>query len=304
MLSTERGMIFNLTGTDATNFAFATFYANSSAAGTESVCEVGNDFIYGRPGRIESVYDTNTFGNSDFDDLTAIVSDQVAAYTGWTIVFNSRTRKAYAFPAGVSEVWVLDKAISDAGQLGQGTLSPWMRWRTSHAMAFKPTYVASMLDPVDGLEYIIMGDSSGNLYRMEGTGSAGDGGSASIDLQFQTKLVSARLDSRAYDLEGYVKYNTQSSSSTLTLTFQYQGENIFSNSVTTTLAAAPAGNYFSGSGSYYNSGIGYNQISGRLTRNRFNVPGTANDFQLLAEVNSVNPISINEIGIRFKAASS
>ncbi len=303
MISTERGQIYNLTGTDATNFAFAVFYANSAASGSESVCEVGNDFIYGRQGRIESVYAINAFGNSDADDITAIIADQVAAYTGWTIVFNSRTRKAYCFPTGVSEVWVLDKAISDAGTLGQDSLSPWMRWKTTHSMAFMPTMVMSMLDPADGLEYIIMGDASGNLYRMEGTGS-GDGGSASIDTQFLTKLVSARLDARAYDIEGYVKYNQQQTSSTLTLTFQYQGENIFNNAITTTLAAAPSGHYYSGSGSYYNSGIGYSQISGKLTRNRFQPPGSANEFQVLVEVNGVNPVSINEIGLRFKAASS
>lgn len=305
MISTEKGQIFNLTGTDATNFAFGVFYSNSAASGSESLSEIGNDFIYGRQGRIESVRDTNTFGNSEADDVTAIVSDILGSYTGWTIVFNGRTRKAYCFPSGVSEVWVLDAAIRDSGELNaSGSISPWQRWKTSHSMAFRPTYVASMLSPADGLEYIFMGDSSGNIYKMEGTGSAGDGGTNNIDMQFLTKLASARLDARAYDVEGYVKYAQQVTSSTLTITFQYQGEKIFSNALTTTLAAAPSGHYYSGSGSYYNSGIGYNQISGQLTRNRFLMPGSANEFQVLLEVNGVNPVSINEVGIRFKAASS
>jgi hypothetical protein len=305
MLSSERGEIFGLTGTDSTNFAFSTFYANSSASGAESIAEIGTDFIYGRPGRIESVRDTNTYGNSEADDLTAIVADVVGTYPGWTIVFNSRTRKAYCFPSGVSEVWVLDVAIRDSGELGgQGSLSPWMRWTTSHSMAFRPTMVMSMLDPVDGLEYIFMGDSAGNIYRMEGKGAAGDGGTSTIDTQFLSKLISSRLDSKAYDVEGYVKYGQQQTSSTLTLTFQYQGENIFNQSLTTTLAAAAAGHYWSGAGSYWNSGIGWNQISGKMTRNKINIPGHDNEFQLLVEVIGNNNFSINEIGLRFRAASS
>lgn len=60
MISTEKGQIYNLTGTDATNFAFNVFYSGSAASGIESLCEIGNDFIYGRQGRIESIRDTNT----------------------------------------------------------------------------------------------------------------------------------------------------------------------------------------------------------------------------------------------------
>jgi hypothetical protein len=40
----------------------------------------------------------------------------------------------------------------------------------------------SMLDPSDGLEYVFMGDDSGNVYRLEGTGTTGDGGSSSCPI--------------------------------------------------------------------------------------------------------------------------
>lgn len=296
MISTERGVIFALTGTDAQTFAFTPFYEMSGAAGTESVEEIGTDIIYGRQGRIESLRDTNTYGNSEAADLTMIVSDQIASYPGWTIVFNSRIRKAYAFPTGISECWVLDAAIRDGGQI-----SPWMRWRTSHALAFRPTFVMSMLDPSDGLEYVFMGDSTGNIYRMEGTGANGDGGANTIDTQFLSKLVPARLDSKAYDVEGYVKYQ-QNQSGTLTLTFQYQGENIFTNVVTIPLSAASASSFWSG-GQHYSAGAYWGSFSGRMTRNKFKIPGNANEFQVLVEVTGTNDFSINEIGIRFRAAS-
>ena len=296
MISTERGMIFALTGESSQDFSFTPFYANSSAAGAESLTEIGNDFMYGRPGRLESVRDTNTYGNSQSADLTAIIADQVQTYNGWTNVFNSRLRKAYCFPKGVSQCWVLDAAIRDGGQI-----SPWMLWTTSHPMAFLPTYVASHLDPTDGLEYVFMGDSSGNIYRMEGTGANGDGGTSPIDTKFLSKLIPSRLDSKMYDVEGYIKYQ-QNLAATVTLTFQYQGENIFSNSITTALSAATATSYYS-AGAYYSGAYYYGSFSGRMTRNKFTMPGHANEFQVLVEVVGNNGFSINEIGIRFRAAS-
>jgi hypothetical protein len=297
MLSTQQGSIYSLTGTDATNYDFIPFYSASNAVGYESLCEIGNDFIYGRQGRIESVRDTNSYGNSQSADLTAIVSDQIATFNGWTNVFNSRIRKVYCFPNGVSQCWVMDPAIRDANQI-----SPWMRWETSHPIAYQPTMVMSLLDPSDGLEYVFMGDGSGNIYRMEGTGANGDGGTNAIDVQFLSKLIPARLDSKMYDVEGYVKYQ-QNLSGNVTITFQYQGENIFNNSITIPLSTASTGSYYSRTGSYYNGSSYYNSFTGKMTRNKFTIPGHANEFQVLVEVTGNNAFSINEIGIRFRAAS-
>jgi hypothetical protein len=293
MLSTEKGQIFNLSGSTSQDFAFDPFYPGSNASGLESMVDIGNDIIYGRQGRIESVIDTNTFGNSQASDITSGISDIIGSYSGWTLVFNSRTRIAYAFPSGVSEVWVLNTAVRSSGQI-----SPWMRWNTQHSLAFKPSMVMSMLDPVDGLEYIFMGDASGNIYRMEGTGANGDGGTSVIDTQFLSKLFSARLDSNAYDFEGYIKYAKLDSAS-ITLTFQYQGKEIFDKSVTINFPSISAANYYGGS-AYYNGDFYYGSFSGRLARQEFSPPGDANDFQVLVEYTGSNDISINEIGIRFK----
>ena len=297
MISTERGMIFALTGSSAQDFAFAPFYENSAATGAESISSIGNDFIYGRQGRIESVRDTNSYGNSQSADLTAVVADQIESFNGWTVVFNSRIRKAYCFPTGVSQCWVLDAAIRDGQQI-----SPWMRWETSHSMAFLPTFAMSMLSPADGLEYVFMGDNSGNIYVMEGTGANGDGGTNAIDLQFLSKLMPSRLDAKGYDYEGYIKYQ-QNLPATVTLTLQFQGENIFNNTITVPLSTASTGKYYSG-GAHYNDGSVYNSFTGKLTRNKFSVPGHANEFQLLVECTGNNAVSINEIGIRLRAASS
>jgi hypothetical protein len=295
MISTEKGQIFNLAGSSANDFAFNPFYPGSAASGTESLVDIGNDMIYGRQGRIESLIDTNTFGNSQASDITAGIADAIAKYSGWTIVFNSRTRRAYAFPKDISEVWVLDTAIYAKQQV-----SPWMRWETAHPMAFKPTFVMSMLDPVDGLEYIFMGDSSGNVYRMEGTGADGDGGTSNIEMQFLSKLFSAQLDSAFYDVEGYIKY-AENDAATVTLTFQYQGKEIFDKSITVDLPNISSASYYGGS-AYYGGNFYYGSFSGRLARQAFFPPGDANDFQLLIDVTGNVGITINEIGLRFRAA--
>jgi len=295
LISTEKGQLFNLSGSTAKDFAFAPFYPGSAASGVESIIDVGNDVIYGRQGRLESVIDTNTFGNSQASDITRGIADVIEDYTGWTTVFNSRLRHGYAFPSGVSEVWVLDTAIRS-----EGKLSPWMRWRTDHALAFKPSFVMSMLDPIDGLEYVFMGDSSGNVYRLEGTGASGDGGTANINMQFLTKLYSGRLDASTYDFEGYVKY-TKGDAATLSLTFRYQGIELFDKSIDISLPAISSASYYGGS-AYYGGDFFYGSIAGRLARQKFHPPGDATDFQVLISYTGSTDIAINEIGLRFRDA--
>lgn len=297
MVSTEKGQLFNLTGSSAKDFAFAPFFPNSAATGQEAMTVIGNDILYGRQGRIESVIATNTFGNSAAADLSAMISDQIYSYSGWTVVFNSRTRKCYAFPTGKSEVWVMDTAIRDAGQL-----SPWMRWTTQDSMAFQPTFVMSMLDPLDGLEYIFMGAADGDIYRMEGTGSVGDGHGNNTIVQFLSKLFPAKLDSQVYDIEGYVKY-AKGDPATVTLTFQYQGKEAFNKQITVDLPQTSVGFYY-GDNAYYNGDFYYGTITGRLQRQAIYPPGDGNEFQVLVEISGTTDVSINEIGLRLRSASN
>lgn len=296
VLSTERGQLFNLTGSSAKDFAFSDFYPGSAAAGDEAVAYIGNDIIYGRQGRIESVRDTDRFGDSEADDLTRGIADQVSGYTGWRIQYNSRLNRTYLFPTDISEVWVYNNAMRGS------ELSPWMRWTTAHALAFEPTFVMSMLSPSDGLEYLIMGDSGGNIYRMEGSGTAGDAGTTNIATSFLTKLFSAPLDTEAFNVEGFIKYR-KNSASTVRLTFQYAGIGAFDEAITVTLPGITGvpvfgGDYWFGGEVYYGA-----PFENRLIRQRFDAPGQSGDLQLLIEVDGVNDFAINEITLRMTVAS-
>lgn len=295
IVSTEKGQLFNLSGASAKDFKFDPFYAGSSASGDEAMAYVGNDILYGRQGRIESVTDTDKFGDSAADDLSAGVLDQIKAYTGWTIVFNSRLNRTYMFPTGGSEVWVFDNAL-------RGTeISPWMRWRTTHSLAFQPTFVMSMLDPLDGLEYVFMGDSSGNFYRLEGTGTGGDGGTQNISVEFLTKAFKPRLDTEAFDIEGFIRYHKDQAAS-VELVFEYAGTEIFNKSVTIDIPAVENVNYYGGD-VYYGGDYYFGSISGRIARQKFWPPGQANEFQVRVKVDGTADFAISGIELRFRASS-
>jgi hypothetical protein len=296
LVSTTKGQLFQLTGTSAKDFAFEEFYPGSAASGAESLAYIGNDVIYGRAGRIESVRDTDRFGDAENDDLSMKISNVVSGYTGWRSVYNSRLNRVYIFPDGVSEVWVFQTAL-----IG-GEVSPWMRWTTAHSLAFQPTFVMAMLDPIDGLEYVFMGDSLGNIYRLEGTGENGDGGTNAIETQWLTKLLSAPLNAQTFNVEGYIKYRKDEAFS-IDLTFEYAGENIFSEALTINVPAVAGRNYFS-NGVHYGGGFYYGSIAGKLSRQPFFPPGQANEFQVRVRVQTEKAWAVNEIGLRFNAASS
>lgn len=296
IISSEKGRLFNLTGESAQDFSFEDFFPGSYAAGDESMCYVGNDIMYGRQGRLESVRDLDRFGDSAANDLTRQIADIVKNYTGWTVVYNSRLNRVYAFPTDRSEVWVLDTAM-----LG-GEVSPWMRWTTNHDMAFQPTFVMSMLDPADGLEYVFMGDANGHWYRMEGDGHNGDAGSINISTEYLTKLYTMPLNAEAYNIEGYIRYRKAESSS-VRLTFEYAGSGIFSEHIDIPIPETEGSAYYGGD-FYYGDDTYYGEITGKLSRQPFRVPGKGNEFQVRVNVEEINNFAVTEIGLRFTAASA
>ena len=318
IISTENGKLFNLTGASAKDFAFSDFYENSAAVGDESIVYIGNDIIYGRQGRIESVRDTDRFGDSEADDISREIQDLIQGFTGWTSVYNSRLNRVYLFPSGQSEVYVFQTSMRDAAssgrsasalqsalgqQPGSGTgLSPWMRWTTQHELAFMPTFVGSMLDPSDGLEYTFMGDASGNFYRLEGSGASGDAGGSDVKTEWLTKLISADLDAQVYDVQGWIKYR-KGDAATVTLRFEYAGETAFNEDVTIAIPAITGRPLYNNS-LYYNDDNHYGTaFRQRLIRQKFLAPGQANEFQVRVTVEGTTDFQINEIGIRLKTAS-
>lgn len=308
--STEKGNLYKITGESAkidevglTPYAINPLYPDSGASGEESVTFVGNDIFYGRPGRIESLTSTDRFGNVETDDLSLKITPDIQSFTDWTIVYNSRFQRAYCFPTGEAEVWVLHKNLLPH-QLSQQSIadtpSPWSKWLTQHASSFNITAAMSLLDPVTGEEYTYFGDENGNVYQLEGT-DGGDGGTAAISAKRVSGVFSAPLDAEGYDYEGYVRYRAAEAVS-VTITLQHQGMLLMDKSISVSLPATPG--VFYGGQAFYGGDFYYGgTFRGRLRRQTFPVAGGSNEVQIEVSVNTTAAFRINEIGLRFAASS-
>ena len=118
-LSTRDGQIFNLTGSDSQDFAFNELYAGSGASGDESVIFSGNDIVYGRRGRIESLRSTEEFGDVQSDDLSRRIKDDIEGFKDWVNIYNARTQQIHFFEDNNSEMWTFSKPVAEgAAHLG------------------------------------------------------------------------------------------------------------------------------------------------------------------------------------------
>jgi hypothetical protein len=297
VFSTLRGQMHKLTGTTVSDFEIESLFFGSYADGIESMVVSSNDIIYGRPGRIESLIGTDQFGDVETNDLTIKISNEVASFEGWRMMYSGRHQRVYCQPEDEAVLWVYHLPLAETG------LSPWMQWTSSHALGFNPTTMWTMLDVEDGLEYPFMGDASGKVYRLEGSGTT-DGGTANIKAHRTSKLESGPGHAQIYDVQGAVKYRPViGEESTLIIQFFWQGASVFDTEIQVTLESAAANAVFGGQFYFGDSDVVFgSHFEGRLARERFVVPGQGNEFQVYTEIDGDAAFQINEIYFGFRAA--
>jgi hypothetical protein len=298
LFSSRAGSVYKLLGSSAKDYALDPLYAWSAAVGDEAFTFVGNDIVYGRQGRIESVVATDQFGDVQADDITVPIADRIMSVNDWIIVYNSRLQRVYFFDK-MGAVWVYNKNLASV----QAGISPWSKWVTTQASNFQPTAAMRCLDPGDGLEYVFMGDSAGNLYRLEGSGTSGDAGSASVRTEFLSKLFTAQIDAQMFNLTGWLKYRA-GAAQTVNLSFEFAGEAVFNESITLSLPAVGYTTVYGGP-AYYGGAFHYGApFEGRLTRTKFGPPGRSNELQIRVSVEGTKDFDITEIGLRFEKAGT
>ena len=193
--STQDGQLFKLIGDDSTNYRWDNFYTGSSAIGTNSFVDVGNDLFYMREGGvIESLVSTDKFGDVGTDDVSIRLRDTLSNLDGMRGVYDRTKRKVYFFLQ--SKVLVLFKDM-----IG-GENSPFSIYTTQHPSAFNTDAAEYVISPVTGERTVLFGDDTGNIYDMNGTG-AGD--AATYEIVANRKMP---LQDFNYDrfLEGRVFY--------------------------------------------------------------------------------------------------
>lgn len=295
-VSSEIGSMYKISGQDTSDTVIDKLHPRSFASGEEAMIYSGNDIVYGRVGRIESLLSTDQFGEVEANDLSQPIKDQILNLKDWTIAYNPRTDKIYFHSNTQEFIWEYTKSLA-------GTeLSPWTRINTLHSFDMNPSTMMMCIDPDDGLEYIFMGDANGNIYRLEGTGTSGDAGSNDIVMKWRSKLFKLPPKMAAQDFEGYVSYRS-GTGETISIKFLFAGSEPSNDTTPIPLTGTP-GTLFWGGTNYWGGDIYWGvPFQGTFRREDFDAVGNSEEFQIEVEYSGTGTIEINEIGIRFKGAS-
>jgi hypothetical protein len=193
VISSERGRLFKLSGSSASDYKWVDFYANSNAVGTESIVSSGNDIFYLRQGgAIESLLATQNYGDVAADDVSRWIPDTVANLDDGIAVYDQGNQKVLWFIEG--KVLALYKDLLYGGCIIDETgtkakISPWSVYTTDHSSGFTTSAARYMRKPGATNYSVLFGDSSGRIYDLNGTGSSGDGGSSDISLLRKTRFL-------------------------------------------------------------------------------------------------------------------
>lgn len=298
VISQENGAFEKLTGSSAMDYALERLHPGSGATGDESVVSITNDIVYGSSGKIESLIATDRFGDVQVDDLSFKIEPSVRANRIWRLYYNPRFHRVYCFPEQVGECWVLHTDFIGS------ELSAWAVWTTTHELDFQPTAAMICRDPVDGLEYLFMGDADGNIYRMEGRGEAGDGGTEEIIAERTSLLFAAPLDAKGFHLNGWLQHRKRLETA-VEMTVRFAGEIVHDVTKTIQLAELDTLNITVYGGDVYYGGDFYYGPSQehRFVRRKWGVPGQSNLFQIHLSIQGVNDFALSELGVRYDFAS-
>lgn len=181
VISTERGRLYRLTGSSASDYKWVDFYANSFAVGTESLVDAGNDLYYMRSGgNIESLLATERYGDVSADDLSRWIPDTVRNLTGCIAVYDPPRQRVLFFVAGkvlalYKDILTGGAVVDDKGTKAPG-LSPWSIYKTAHVSNFTASAARYMRLPGTDTYTVVFGGPNGEVCDMQGTDGGGDGG--------------------------------------------------------------------------------------------------------------------------------
>ncbi len=299
IISTLNGKLFQLTGSSAKDFAWTDFLDGSPAIGSEALASMGNDAIFMRQGgHINSISATMNFGNVTALELTRWLPNTIKNLTGATqIVYDITNQKVFFFIAG--KVLVLFKDLRNTGK------SPWSVYTTQNANAFN-TAAAKYIQIPGGTSYsVYWGDSSGNVFDMNGAGT-GDGSSSNTIVYSRT---SRHVGDEQFDgqwpwanvnLTGIVRYR-RIGAFTLSLTFDWDDE--YNTEICNLNLKGPAsgdnspyfgGAFYFGGTTYFNQGF---SATNRVSDFNYSPSGKGPGFYVTVSANTNVLFNVDSVDI-------
>lgn len=277
LIISTKTRVYKLTGSSSTDFAWADFYTGSGAIGTETMANIGNDVVYMKNGGIDFLTSVQEFGDVKADDVSRWIRTTVSGLTDCITVYDQERQKVYFF-AGSNKLLVLYKDIMVS------KLSPWSLYKTSHTSSFSTEAAIYMRDPAGSTWHAYFGDSSGNIYRLDGTGD-GDNANTDITTNRKSRFFDnlEGFDPQKQRLRGRVYYRRVADVDLL-MDFEW-GDDYAINRCTVPLDGPPAGDaggYFGGSSYfggvfYFNTGFFY---ADRVSTKGFSPVGRGVGFNL------------------------
>jgi hypothetical protein len=292
IISTEGGKVFQLTGSSAKDYSWIDFFDGSPSVGNESLANIGNDVVFMRQGgHINLLSATQNFGNARTDELTRWLNQTIKGLTGVNqIVYDIKNQKVLFFIAGKILVCFKDLLARDRYLL-RDSHSPWSVYTTYHPNAFNTSAALFMYSPGTTSYSVYWGDSTGNVFDLNGTGTT-DSGTYPIPFLRKTRALDPELYEmllkRTYPymhrmLTGRVQYRRVGSNQ-LTVSIDWNDE-YNTESCLLFLKGPPVGdtglyfggpNYFGGL-FYFNTGTSF---AGKVSSYEFSPAGRGPGFFL------------------------
>lgn len=297
LVSTQKGQLFELTGSSAQDFAFSEFYFGSAVSGEEALVNIGNDIMMGLPSRIESLSGVDNFGDVESNDLSRFIAPSLKRSSEWLLAYDRSRQDVYCIPNNSAVIWVFKKSAFDLNSI----VSPWLLWDLDPILNLsKFTTVQTIIGPDGENDVVVAGTDDGRLIRLNGDGVK-DLGTAPITMERTTGLIRGPMPQVA-DITGWINYRKKFATQ-ITLTFMFGGLHEFDQSMTIDLPGTDCpipvygGNFYYNGANYYSSGF-----SGRISRTEDPRPaGQSNHFQVKISHTGSQDIQIEEIGFVWRS---
>lgn len=295
VISTEDGRLYRLVGNDSTNYDWVEYYSGSSAIGTETLVNFGNDVAMMRKGgRIDTLRATDASSDVTVDDISRWIPNATRSLTDAIAVYDNDFQKVYFFVN--SKILVLYK-----DNLYGSKVSPWSVFRTELDFRFNTSAATRIRRPGTQTYTVFLGGDAGEVYDLNGNGD-GDAGTTNVLTQRKSNLIE-ELDTKMGLLNGSVHYRRVGQCD-LALTCFWSEDYNETQSVVSLKGRGPTDTVspYYAADIYYNGDVYYNGgfiFEGFPTRQNFSPAGRSPSFFFELSTDSLYKFQIDyiELGI-------